>query len=184
MKFLYERSAWFLSHFSRSLSIHSDFSPPKLLSLTPNFIPKSSSTLILFFFTGKVLNPSLHHAFQIFYLTFGVFGKFWGFSKSMKFLLNFWDGFCQNDVKCSCIASHLHYNNVSCILDVCLLCCIDCVLLSLDLAKPMMHLNLQVTCSCIFMHTYLQVFIFLYICLVGAFLIISLSPSLSLSFLC
>ena len=56
----------------------------------------------------------------------------------MKFFLNFWDGFCQNDVKCSCIASHLHYNNVSYILDVCLLCCIDCVLLGLDWAKPMM----------------------------------------------
>ena len=34
-------------------------------------------------------------------------------------------------------ASHLHYNNVSCILDVCLLCCNDCVLLGLDWAEPM-----------------------------------------------
>ena len=55
----------------------------------------------------------------------------------MKFLLNFWDGFCVNDCKSSCIASHLHYNNVSCILDVCLLCCNDCVLLGLDWADPM-----------------------------------------------
>ena len=45
-----------------------------------------------------------------------------------------------------------------------------------------MFLSLHVTCSCIFMHTYLQVSIFLYIYyLVGAFLIVSLSPSISLS---
>ena len=50
----------------------------------------------------------------------------------MKFLLNFWDGFCQNDVKCLCIASHLHYNHISCILDVCLFYCNDCVPIGLD----------------------------------------------------
>ena len=41
-----------------------------------------------------------------------------------------------------------------------------------------MHLNLQVTYSCIFMHTYLQVCIFFILYLVSAFLIDSLSPSL------
>ena len=46
---------------------------------------------------------------------------------------------------------------------MCLPCCNDCVLLSLDWAEPMMFLSLHVTCSCIFMHTYLQVSIFLYI---------------------
>ena len=44
----------------------------------------------------------------------------------------------------------------------------------------MMHLYLHVTCSCIFMHTYLQVFIFVILYFVGAFLIVSLSLSLSL----
>ena len=38
-----------------------------------------------------------------------------------------------------------------------LLCC---VLVGLDWAKPMMHFYLHVTCSYIFMHTYLQVSIF------------------------
>ena len=55
-------------------------------------------------------------------LGFGVFEKFWGFSKLMRFLQNFWVEFCLNDLICSCIASHLHFNNDSCILDVCLLC--------------------------------------------------------------
>ena len=59
-----------------------------------------------------------------------------------------------------------------------LLCC---VLVGLDWAEPMMHLYLHVTCSCIFMHTYLQVSIFVILYLVGAFLIVSLSLSLSLS---
>ena len=88
-------------------------------------------------------------------LTFGIFYKLWGFSKLMEFLWNFWDGFCENGFKSPCIASHLHYNTVSCILDVCLLCWNDCVLVGLDWAEPMMFLLLHTTCSCIFMHTYL-----------------------------
>ena len=96
-------------------------------------------------------------------LTFGIFDKLWGFSKLMEFLWNFWDGLCENGFKSSCIASHLHYNNVSCILDVCLLCWNDCVLVGLDWAEPMMFLLLHITCSCIFMHTYLTFSIFLYI---------------------
>ena len=44
----------------------------------------------------------------------------------------------------------------------------------------MMHLYFHVTCSCIFMLTYLQVSIFVILYLVGAFLIVSLSPSPSL----
>ena len=54
-----------------------------------------------------------------------------------------------------------------------------CVLVGLDWAKPMMYLSLHVTCSCIFMHTYLQFIIFLYIDLFGVFPRVSLSPSLS-----
>ena len=83
-------------------------------------------------------------------------------------------------VKTSCITSHLHYNNDSCILDMYLLCCNDCVLLGLDWAEPMMFLNLHVICSCIFMHTYLHFFIFLYISSLVLFYV-SLSLSLSLS---
>ena len=74
-----------------------------------------------------------------------------------------------NDPKCSCFASYLHYNNVSCILDLCLLCCNDYVLLGLDWAKSMIFSGLHVTCSCIFMYTYLQLFIFFYIVLLVLF---------------
>ena len=55
-----------------------------------------------------------------------------------------------------------------------------CVLVGLDWAEPMVHSNLHVTCSCIFMHTYLWFFIFWYI-VVGIFLILSLFLSLFLS---
>ena len=37
-----------------------------------------------------------------------------------------------------------------------------CVLLGLDLAEPMMLFMLHITCSCIFMHTYLHFFIFIF----------------------
>ena len=46
----------------------------------------------------------------------------------------------------------------------------------------MMNLYLHITCSCIFIHTYLQVSIFVILYLVGAFLIVFLSPSLSVSY--
>ena len=55
-------------------------------------------------------------------LGFGLFEKFWSFSKLMKVLCNSWFGCYLIEFKTSCIASHEHYNNVSCILDVCLLC--------------------------------------------------------------
>ena len=58
-----------------------------------------------------------------------------------------------------------------------------CVLVGLDWAEPMMHLYLHVTCSCIFMHMYLQVSIFFILYLVGSFLIVSLSLSLFVSYI-
>ena len=81
----------------------------------------------------------------------------------MECLWNFWALLCENGSKSSCIASYLHYNNVSCILDVCLLCWNDCVLVGLDWVEPMMFLLLHITCLCIFMYTYLTFSIFLYI---------------------
>ena len=60
-------------------------------------------------------------------LGFGLFENFYGFSKLMKVLCNFWDVCCLNEFKTSCIALHSHYNNVSCILDVCLLCAMLCI---------------------------------------------------------
>ena len=59
-----------------------------------------------------------------------------------------------------------------------LLCWNDCVLVGLDWVEPMMFLLLHITCSCIFMHTYLTFSIFLYIDCDWCF---SLSLSLSLS---
>ena len=58
-----------------------------------------------------------------------------------------------------------------------------CVLVDLDRTEPMMFLNLHVICSCIFMHAYLQYFILWYT-IVGAFLIVSHTLSLSLSSSC
>ena len=55
------------------------------------------------------------------------------------------------------------------------------VLVSLDWVEPMMYLCLHVTCSCIFMHTYLQDFVFLFIILLVLFWL-SLSPAISLSY--
>ena len=92
------------------------------------------------------------------------------------------------DFKSSCIASHLHYNTISCIVDVRLLCWNECVLVGLDWAEPMMFLQLHITCSCIFMHTYLTFSILLYIDCVWCFYVcmcvcvcVCLSLSLSLS---
>ena len=66
----------------------------------------------------------------------------------MKFCSIFGKGFVKMMFETSCIVSHVHYNNV----------------------------------SCIFMHTYLQVSIFFILYLVGAFLIVSLCPSLFVSY--
>ena len=55
----------------------------------------------------------------------------------------------------------------------------SCVLIGLDWAKPMMFLLLHVTCSCIF-HAYIPFFsFFLILLLIGTFLLLFLSLSLS-----
>ena len=78
----------------------------------------------------------------------------------------------------------MHYNNVSCILDVCFTLLQCCVLVGLDWAEPMMFLLLHTKCSCIFMHTYLQFFIFFYFNVGCVFLLFYLSLSLSLEIVC
>ena len=75
----------------------------------------------------------------------------------------FWDEFCIFDLKISCIASHLHYNTISCILRCVFTLLQTCVQVGLDWAKPMMFLLLHITCSYIFMHMYFTFSIFLYI---------------------
>ena len=63
--------------------------------------------------------------------------------------------FCVNDPKCSCIASHLHFNDMFMHFRFVITMLNCCVLVGLDWAKPMMFLSLHVTYSCIFVHTYL-----------------------------
>ena len=110
--FLYIRFSAIFSHFP---SIFLD--KKSYLPLPKQFTSHSSSSpLILrsnpciFTLVWSFFYPLIIH-FMHSDLTFGVFQNFWGF----------WDGFCLNEFKSSCIASLLHYNNVSCILDVCLL---------------------------------------------------------------
>ena len=58
------------------------------------------------------------------------------------------------------------------------------MLVGLDWAESMMHLYLHVTCSCIFMHMYLQVSLFVILYLVWRFSdYLSLSPSLFVSYI-
>ena len=97
---------------------------------------------------------SLSHTFHAFR------HRFWGFSKILEFLSflwNFWVGFCEIVDIWSCIAFSLHYNNVSCILDVCAWL-LFWVLIGLDWVLPMILLFLHVTCSCIF-HAYVLSFL-------------------------
>ena len=69
----------------------------------------------------------------------------------------------------------MHYNYIFMHLDVCYICSIDCVLVGLDWAEPMMQFLLHVTCSCIF-HTFVRLFnILIIVNCFGAFLIVSFS---------
>ena len=88
-------------------------------------------------------------------------------------------GFCLNDFKWSCIASHLHFNYIFMHYRCVLYMLNSCVLVGLDWAEPMMFLMLHVTYSCIF-HAYVPSFLYVLIlnCLVLFFLSLSLSLSL------
>ena len=110
---LYICSSWSGSHFldlSRSVRT---CSPPKSLFLTPNIFPKwFSSVFKVFSSLGKFLFSHLH-AFHV------LKPRFWGFSKLMCYCWNFGMGFCLNEFKISCIASHKHYDSIIMHLDVC-----------------------------------------------------------------
>ena len=137
------------------------------------FSPRSS-----FYSLGKGPNPSFSCIsftwpnFLGFFEDFGVFQNWWSFCEIFGMGVFFFKK------KTSCITSHLHYNTVSCILRCVFTLLQTSVLVGLDWAEPMMFLLLHIKCSCIFMHTYLKFFIFLYIDCFGAFLRVSFSLSL------
>ena len=97
----------------------------------------------------------------------------------MKALCNFWVGCYLNEFKTSCIASHMHYNNVSCILDVCLLYALLC---AGRFGLGWAHDEFIFACH-MFMHSHAYVPSIVYILiyqLLGTFLIVSLYFFLSL----
>ena len=163
MRLLFICASRFLSHFS-SISLDRQTS----LSLLNSSHSTSSSSLLISLHISQVwslFKPLIIH-FMHSDLDFGICWKIWGFSKSKRFLQNFWDGLCEN---------------FSCMIVVCLLCWTDYVLVGLDWAKPILFLLLHITCSCIFMHTYLTFSIFLYIDCIWCF---SVCFSLPLSLSC
>ena len=122
------------------------------------------------------------HAFHTLDLGFWVFENFLGFFKIDEVFVNFWVGLCLIDCKCSCIASHLHYNYI--VMHF-FMCPIYVVLLyagriGLDWVQDVYMLH--ITCSCIFMHMYLHSFILILILLVLFYML--LSPFLFLSISC
>ena len=96
------------------------FSPPKTLSLPLQISFPSVLQAFSSFSLHLVSFFSLIYMHVMFWnLGFGVFEKFWGFSKTMSFCWNFGMTFCLNEFKISCIASHKHYNSIIMHLDVC-----------------------------------------------------------------
>ena len=116
-----------------------------------DFQPKSSFLHLVWSYFSLVSCISF-----LFYLSFGFLKSFWGFSKLMRLLQNFWVDFCLNEFKSSCIASHLHFNKYSCIFRCVFTLLQVCMLVGLEWAEPIMSLLLHVTCLCIF-HTYIPI---------------------------
>ena len=133
----------------------------KFWSISLEFVNVSLG-LFIAYFTSMISFLAFNHTLHAFWPRFWDLLKNLGFIVSKRFLQKFWDGLCENGSKSSWIASHLHYNNVSCMIVVCLLCWTNFVLVGLDWIEPMMFLLLHITCLCIFMHTYLTFSIFLY----------------------
>ena len=156
---------------------HFSFAPNTLLSLESLYLlifrPRSSLNLLV-----SVLNPFFFMHLCILGLGFG-FLKFFGvFKIFVKFLG--WVGLCWLGNVCSCIEFLLHYNNVSCILDVWLIIVVW-VLVGLDWVFT--HDAFKFCTSHVhsfFMHMLYLFFPFLvYDVFCSLSLSLSLSPSLS-----
>ena len=87
------------------------FSPPKPLSLTPNLFPWDSQAFSSFSSLGKLLISFIYMHFMFWNLRFGVFEKFWGFSKLMSYCWNFGMGFAYMILK-------LHALHHTCIITI------------------------------------------------------------------
>ena len=104
------------SHFflDRNLSLSTQTLFLSLKSLHPLQVrPNPSSNHLV-----RPLNPSFSCIHAFLDPGFGFFFFFFFFGV-LRFLWNFWVGLCWFVVICSCIASSLHYNNVSCIIGLC-----------------------------------------------------------------
>ena len=107
------------SFISSSLSIAlSPHLPNHSLSLQTSF-PSDFQAFSRFSLHLVCLFSLIYMHLMFWNLGFGVFEKFWGFSKLMSYWWNFGMGFCLNEFKISCIASHKHYNSIIMHLDVC-----------------------------------------------------------------
>ena len=110
----------------RFYAIRFSFLSIALSSLLPNHsrslqtsFPSDFQAFSSFFLHLVSFFSLIYMHFMFWNLGFGVFENFWGFSKLMSFCWNFGMGFCLNEFKISCIASHKHYNSIIMHLDVC-----------------------------------------------------------------
>ena len=82
------------------------FSLPNVLISLQSLFLKDSSSFVKNFFTWQASNPFTFTHSTFWNLGFGVFEKFWGFSKLMSYYWNFGMRFHLNEFKISYIASH------------------------------------------------------------------------------
>ena len=170
----------FVSHFSQSLLIVSNSSPlPNTSHSNSSSSPAQSFSSRVFFFLWYDLPSYIYHAVHLFLPNFWGFWKFLGFFKIDKVFANFLGWFCLNNLQCSCIASHLHFNNVSCIINVCLLCWNHVCWQDWIGLSPWCFYYCMSHARAFFMHTYnfILYLIDIDLCLVLFFLSLSLSLS-------
>ena len=114
-RFCVIRFSFLLISLSIALSPHL---PNHSLSLQ-TFFPSDFQAFSRFALHLVCLFSLIYMHFMFWNLGFRVFEKIWGFSKLMSYWWNFGMGFCLNEFKISCIASHKHYNSIIMHLDVC-----------------------------------------------------------------
>ena len=105
--------------FSISLNLSTPIHLPNTLFSLKTFNP---SDFRPFLASNHLVRSLFLSLFMHLDLGFGVFEKFWGFSKLLSVYWNFGMSFCLNDLLTSCIASHMHYNYIFMHLDVCYIC--------------------------------------------------------------